>query len=103
VTFLFDSRGRHIANLVNGQLHAPAGRNIGHRLTDGGIIIDMHGQYLGEVVHGARLLYKRHSPYRGINFGSYGDCGNAGNFGNPGVRGSLGMPGGYRDVVPDWL
>ena len=28
--FLFNSKGKHIANLVNGQLHAPSGQNIGH-------------------------------------------------------------------------
>ncbi len=32
--YLFDIQGRHIANLVNGQLHAPTGENIGHLLAD---------------------------------------------------------------------
>ncbi len=30
--FLFNSKGQHIANFVNGQLHAPNGQNIGHFL-----------------------------------------------------------------------
>ena len=30
--YLFNSKGKHIANLVNGQLHSPTGTNIGHYL-----------------------------------------------------------------------
>jgi hypothetical protein len=48
--YLFDSTGRHVANLVNGQLHAPTGENIGHFLPDHGIFIDISGRYLGEIV-----------------------------------------------------
>lgn len=56
--YLFDSTGRHVANLVNGQLHAPTGENIGHLLPDHGIFIDMSGRYLGEIVYNDRLMYK---------------------------------------------
>lgn len=28
--FLFNRKGEHIANFVNGQLHSPPGRNVGH-------------------------------------------------------------------------
>lgn len=46
--FLFNSRGQHIANFVNGQLHSPLGPNIGHFLESQNIFIEMHGRYLGE-------------------------------------------------------
>jgi hypothetical protein len=103
MTFLFDSRGRHIANLVNKQLHAPHGANIGHYREQEGIFIDMHGRYLGEIVQKSRLLRRRSSGYETTNFGNYGNYGNAGNYGNPGTHGSIGMPGGYDDVDADWL
>jgi hypothetical protein len=101
--FLFDSKGRHIANFVNGQLHAPAGRNIGHYVANHMIFIDMHGHYLGEIAHDNRLLYKRQSPHKNTNFGIYGNHGNVGNFGNPGRYGVIGIPGGFQDVHADWL
>lgn len=96
--FLFDSSGKHIANFVNGQLHAPAGKNIGHFLSNEGIFIDMSGRYLGEIVHKNRLMYNLNSPYRSMNFGIYGNYGNVGNYGNPGNYGSIGTIGGYRNV-----
>lgn len=101
--FLFDSQGRHIANEVNGQLHAPTGENVGHFLESYGIFIDRHGRYLGEIVMRNRLLCRRPSPYSGTNFGVYGNYGNVGNYGNPGNYGSTGLPGGYCDVLADWL
>lgn len=101
--FLFDSKGRHIANHVGDQLHAPRGKNIGHFLSQEEIFIDMRGRYLGEIIHGDRLLYQRSSPYRSVNFGNYGNYGNVGNYGNPGKRGSIGVPGGFTDVSSDWL
>ena len=103
MTYLFNSCGEHIANLVGQQLHAPSGANIGHYRADTGIFIDMSGRYLGEVVQGNRLMYKTSSPYRSANFGNYGNYGNAGNYGNPGNAGSIGVIGGYRDVSPDWV
>ena len=60
--FLFDSRGKHIANRVGGQLHAPRGSNIGHWMENDAIFIDMRGRYLGEIVQGDRLMYCKNSP-----------------------------------------
>lgn len=48
--YLFDSRGRHVANEVNGHLHSPAGKNVGHFEAAAGVFIDLDGRYLGEVV-----------------------------------------------------
>lgn len=90
--YLYDSKGKHIANLVNAHLHAPSGQNIGHFLSNEKIMIDMHGKYLGEIVQSNRLLYNKTSSYQNVIFGSYG------NYGNPGNCGSIGIPGGYRDV-----
>jgi len=103
MTYLFNSNGQHVANLINDQLHAPTGQNVGHYLADYGIFIDISGHYLGEVVHENRLMFNRQSPYRSTNFGVYGDYGNAGNYGNPGNYGSIGTVGGYDDVEADWL
>lgn len=101
--FLFNSKGQHIANLVNGQLHAPTGQNIGHFLEAKGIFIDMHGRYLGEIIQKNRLMYNRSSPHKNTNYGNYGNYGNAGNYGNPGNYGSIGTIGGYQDVETPWL
>jgi hypothetical protein len=101
--YLFDSKGHHIANEVNGQLHAPRGKNIGHYMESAGIFIDMRGRYLGEIISSNRLVYDRRSPYRSTNYGSCGNYGNVGNYGNPGNYGAIGLPGGYRDVDADWL
>jgi hypothetical protein len=89
--FLFDSLGRHIANEVNGQLHAPHGQNVGHPLPGGGadVFIDMTGHYLGEVVSKDRLMRRTYNPYSGVNFGSFGNCGSVGNFGTPGSPGKV--------------
>jgi len=104
VQYLFDSRGRHIANEVNGELHAPGGSNIGHCIKDSKIFIDMRGRYLGEIVQGNRLLYDRQSPHRSTNYGSFGSYGSVGSFGSPGSCGSIGMPGGYEDVdTSEWM
>jgi len=96
--YLFDSQGQHIANFVNGQLHAPTGQNIGHFLEAQSIFIDMHGGYLGEIVHENRLLRRRNSSHQSVNYGNYGNYGNVGNCGNPGNYGSIGLPGGFEDV-----
>jgi|SRR5690242_16013653 len=74
---LYDSRGTHIANAVNDQLHSPSGANIGHFLKHEAIFVDMRGRYLGEIVMGNRLMRSRKSKYVGVNFGSRGNCGNA--------------------------
>ncbi|MBO0994575.1 hypothetical protein [Bacillus sp. SD088] len=96
--FLFNSKGKHIANYVNGQLHSPRGKNIGHYIQEDKIFIDMSGKYLGEIVYNDRLMYQRNSPYKNINYGIYGNYGNVGNYGNPGNRGSIGNVSGYDDI-----
>ena len=96
--FLFNSKGKHIANFVNGQLHSPRGRNIGHYLEQYKIFIDMNGKYLGEIVHTNRLMYNRNSPYKNANYGIYGNYGNVGNYGNPGNCGSIEIISGYEDI-----
>ena len=101
--FLCDSRGQHIANEVNGQLHAPTGQNIGHFIQQHGIFIDMNGRYLGEIVCDNRLMYNMSSPYRSMSFGSYGNYGNVGNYGNPVNYGSIGSIGGFKDIETPWL
>jgi hypothetical protein len=93
--YLFNSRGQHIANFVNGQLHAPNGANIGHYMANQKIFINMHGHYLGEIVSENRLLYRKNSPHRSLNYGNYG---NVGNYGNPGNHGSIGMLSGFEDI-----
>jgi len=103
MNYLFNSRGQHIANEVNGQLHAPSGENIGHYLEQQGIFIDMSGRYLGEIVLNDRLLFNTSCPYKSTNFGNYGNYGNVGNYGNPGNHGSTGVLGGYRDIDTPWL
>jgi len=99
---LFNSKGKHIANFVNGQLHSPKGKNVGHYLEQYKIFIDMHGKYLGEIVHKDRLMYNRSSSHRNVNYGNYGNYGNVGNYGNPGNYGSIGSIAGYDDIeIPD--
>ena len=101
--FLFDSKGKHIANEVNGQLHAPTGQNIGHFLPNYGFFIDMRGYYLGEIILENRLMKKRNNGYGSTCFGSYGNYGNIGNYGNPGNYGSIGNVSGYEDLDKDKL
>ena len=101
--YLFNSRGKHIANEVDGQLHAPGGRNIGHYLENQRIFIDMRGRYIGEIIMDDRLMRQRSSPYKSVNFGIHGNYGNVGNYGNPGNHGSIGSIGGYEDIQEDLL
>ena len=96
--YLFDSKGNHIANIVNDQLHAPTGENIGHYLKDYGIFIDMEGQYLGEIIYSIRLVYNTSSPYCNTNFCIYGDHGNVGNYGNAGNCGVISLPTNHKDI-----
>jgi hypothetical protein len=93
--YLFNSRGQHIVNFVGKQLHAPTGESIGHYLSGQGFFIDMSGRYLGEIVHGNRLMCNRANPYRSTNFGAYSNYGNAGNYGN-GEQPAGGGRGFYR-------
>lgn len=101
--FLFNSKGQHIANFVNGQLHTPSGHNIGHFLEQQNIFIDMVGCYLGEIVQKNRLMYNFRSGHKNLNYGNYGNYGNVGNYGNPGNHGNIGIMGGYQEVVTPWL
>lgn len=103
MNYLCNSHGQHIANEVNGQLHAPTGENIGHFLKDYGFFIDMSGRYLGEIVNQNRLLLNTSCPYTSTNFGVYGNYGNVGNYGNPGNFGSIGVIGGFKDIETPWL
>jgi len=96
--YLFNSRGEHIANFVNGQLHSNTGNNIGHFLSEKKIFIDMSGRYLGEITQENRLMYNQLTPYKNINFGVYGNYGNVGNYGNPGNYGYIGTLPGFVDV-----
>ncbi|TCM68068.1 hypothetical protein EC844_10650 [Acinetobacter calcoaceticus] len=101
--FLFNSKGQHVANLVNHQLHSPDGHNIGHLSVQEGVFIDLNGRYLGEIVLNNRLLYNSISPFKTSSFAVKGNYGNAGSFGNPGSFGSIGMLGGYQDIEAGWL
>lgn len=95
---LYNSRGNHIANEVNGELHEPAGKNIGHFLTREGIFIDMRGCYLGEIVLNDRLMRNRNSRHNSVNFGSREYYGTVGNYGTPGNQRSMRQPSGYEDI-----
>ena len=101
--FLFDSRGRHVANEVNGRLHSPTGKNVGHLLSTLGVFVDLEGHYLGEVVQANRLMENRKSPHKATAFSCNGDYGDAGNYGSPGSPGSLGKVAGHTDVKADRL
>lgn len=96
--YLFNSSGQHIANEVNGQLHATTGKNIGHFMKDYNFFIDMNGYYLGEIVLENRLMYRLNNGYQSTCFGNYGNYGNVGNYGNPGNYGSIGMIPGFKDI-----
>ena len=103
VKYLHNSNGKHVANFVNGQLHACNGRNIGHYLDNHNIFVDMDGRYLGEIVFNNRLVYKNNSPFKSINLGNYGNYGNVGNYGNAGNTGSIGLFAGYIDIPEEKL
>jgi len=96
--FLFDSGGRHVANLVNDQLHSPSGENVGHFLEAQKIFIDMSGDYLGEIIFENRLMFNRSSSHCTVNYGKRGNYPNAGNFGRADNCGTIGKIGGYEDI-----
>lgn len=102
MTFLFNSKGRHIANFDGEQLYSPQGQNIGHYISGDEIFIDMNGRYMGEIVYEDHLMYNNHSPYRSTNYGIYGNYGNVGNYGNPGIYSSISRPAGYVDLEVNW-
>ena len=95
MTRLFNSSGAHIANLHNDRLYAQSGQNIG-RQVDNGDLVDLNGNYLGEIVNGTRLLRRLGRASTGSR-GNVGTTGSIGNAGNPGNIGSLNI-GGYEDV-----
>ena len=99
IEYLFDSKGRQVVTFFNGQLYTPNGRNVGHYLEEKGIFIDMLGRYLGEIVLDNRLLYKRTSPYKSVNFGERGDYGDIINYGSPKVPRKACVAYGYDDVT----
>lgn len=92
--YLFNSRGKHIANFVNSQLHAPTCQNIGHYLEVQGVFIDMSGRYLGEIIQINRLMYNQYSSHKNTNYGNYG------NYGYPGNYRKI---GGYNDIITPWM
>lgn len=95
MTRLFNSRGEHIANLVDARLYSPSGSNIGRQRSNGDLV-DLNGSYLGEIVHSNRLL-RRSSRGGNVSYGHAGTTGNIGNRGNPGNIGTLNIAG-YEDV-----
>lgn len=100
--YLFDGHGHHIANMVNGQLHAPAGQNVGHYLENRDIFIDLIGGYLGEIVDEDRLVRHRNSPHRSVNYGAYGNYGNIGRY-NSGTHGPICITDEYEDIPLELL
>jgi len=101
--YLFDFKGKHIANVVNGQLHATTGKNIGHLVPYYNIFIDLKGKYLGEIIYKNRFLFYKNNAYQGVNFGVYGNLGNVGKYSNPGNYGSIGTISGYSDIEIETL
>jgi len=91
---LFDYKGNHIANVVNGELHATTGKNIGHLMRYYNFFIDMKGKYLGEIIYKNRFLFNKNTAYQGVNFGVYG---------NPGNYGSIETISGYSDIEIEML
>lgn len=96
--FLFDYKGNHIANVVNGELHGTTGKNIGHLMRYYNFFIDMKGKYLGEIIYKNRFLFNKNIACQSINFGVYGNLGNVGNYCNPGNYGSIETISGYSDI-----
>ena len=96
--FLFNSRGKNIANVEMGRLHSLAGKNIGSYLNAEGIFIDQRGKYLGEVVLGNRLMSNPLSPHRGTSFAVPGQYGSAGGLGSPRPARDVAPVVGYTDI-----
>ena len=101
--YLFDSTGKHIANEVDGQLHALDGKSIGLFRVQEKIFIDRSGRYLGQVVAGNRLMSNTTSTFHAVWFGRPGNFRNAGSYGNPGNAGDVSAPGGFTDIPADRL
>lgn len=54
---LYDSKGRHVATLMERYIHGVDGACIGYYHTRHGVFVDLDGRYLGEIVYGDRLMY----------------------------------------------
>jgi hypothetical protein len=100
---LYDSKGKHIADLIDNRLYNAWGANVGHYVPGEGILVDLQGLYLGEILFDNRLVYNRHSPKRFLNLGRQGDYGNGGYCAPGGGMGYLGLPGSYNDIPPTRL
>lgn len=96
--FLFDSRGKNIANEQTRHLYSPAGKNIGYYLNTEGIFIDQKGRYLGQIVFGNRLMADPDSPHRATKFAVPGDYGTAGLLGTPNPASDIAPVANYQDV-----
>ena len=97
--YLFDSKDWHVATFFNGQLYAPMGQNVGHYLEAEGIFINMNGHYLSGIILDNRLLYKRASPYKSVNFGRCGDYGDVISYGSSKVPPEACVAYGYDYVA----
>jgi hypothetical protein len=101
--YLFNSEGRYIANWIGNRLYTPSGKHIGHYLQSKTIFVDLAGHYLGEVVHGNRLMLKRSSPFRGMDFGRQREFGEVRVRSHPGHLGDVDVPRVYDDVPEERL
>jgi hypothetical protein len=97
--YLFDSKGRHIANLVEDQIFTASGAHVGHWLAHLEIFIDLDGRYLGELFHEDRLLYYEHSRHREAVYGDLGGDRDVAGSGSLEGRSRILMPCGCADVV----
>lgn len=100
---LYDSQGKHIADLIENRLYNAWGANVGHYAPGEGVCVDLQGRYLGEILFDNRLAYGRHSPKRFLNLGRQGDYGNGGFHGFGGGTSYLGLPVAYDDIPPGRL
>jgi hypothetical protein len=96
---LFDSHGSFIASEEGGRLYSRSGGNIGHYRLGERIFVDQVGRYLGEVVHGNRLMAKHSSPYGDVGFALQGTYGGIGAIGNPGCAGQVKAGTAYVDIA----
>ncbi len=99
---LFDSKGRHIANLDGTDLYAPGGRHVGRQVQEG-VFADLEGKYLGEVVSDDRLVYDPASPHLGTNFGAVAERRFFGTIAPPREYAGILMQNGRVDLDPDWF
>jgi hypothetical protein len=101
--FLMDSRGDHIASVIDRRLYSAAGDNIGHYLPELAIFIDQSGRYLGEIVSDDRLMYGVASGHKSVGFAVAGDYGSIGRCGGPVRRSDIGRVDGFADIAADRL